>query len=296
MLRLGLLVLCKPYRSSTHTMATETEAPESVTESGPSTAVNVTRAMQSAYLQGQKDMAQAGARPAAYSPRLKTESLVRPPLMYQSTNVSKLEQFEEHGAAVAPAITALDALHAALVSVIDARAKSERDPTLGSEAAAVLKVAAFTDKVSEAATRKLDAAAAHIQTAIKDTKAQLSQAVSAGVHTALATEIRSHCKAEKSPMAFITQLINSGDAASVGAILAAPPYLSGITQQMREALTQQWNAKQNPALTQRLALLEATAERLDRAGSNFILTVEKAMGVRYDTIKRLRDAQTAASF
>ena len=97
-------------------------------------------------------------------------------------------------------------------------------------------------------------------------------------------------------MQFVSELIATGDEQGVSAVLGAPPYLSGITAEMRAALTTQWNTKRNPALTARLAMLQAASERLDRAGAAFIVNVEKAMGVNYGVVQRLRAAQTAASF
>lgn len=277
-----------------------TEAIDSVAESeqGASTGKDVTKPINVLALMDHsaQQALNVGPRPAAYQPRLRTETMTRPPLAYQSANVTKLEQFEEHGAAVAPAVTALDAMHAALASVIDARAKSDRDPELGAESARVLKVADYADKLSTSATRSYDAANAHLQSQIKSVQTELNQAVTTGTHTALAGEIRAHAKSHKSPMQFVSELIASGDAQSVSAVLGAPPYLSGLTEQMRAALTTQWNAKRNPSLTAKLALLEAASERLDRAGVAFFPNVEKAMGVRYDVVKRLRDAKSAASF
>lgn len=271
---------------------------ESVTETGPSTGKDVTQPINvlSLMQHAAQDALNTGPRPAAYQPRLRTETLTRPPLAYSSANVTKLEGFEVHGAAVAPAVTAIDAMHAALASVIDARAKSDRDPELGTEASRVLKVATYADKLMDGAVRKVDAASQHVQSQIKATQAELNKAVTSGTHTALATEIRAHAKAQKAPMQFVSELIAAGDAQSVSAVLGAPAYLSGLTEQMRVALTRSWNERQQPALSAKLALLEATAERLDRAGAAFIVNVEKAMGVRYDTVKRLRDAQSAASF
>lgn len=188
-------------------------------------------------------------------------------------------------------------MKAAIESVVSARTKSTQDPELmHSEAAQVLRVADYADKLMEPALRKVDAANAHLTTQIKAVEADLNKAITTGIHTALATEIRAHCKAQKSPMQFVSELIASGDEQGVSAILGAPSYLSGLTQQMREALTHQYNAKKQPALTEKLTLLRAAQERLERAGTAFLGTIERGMGVKYDLVKRLRDAKSAASF
>lgn len=277
-----------------------TDTTDSLAESdnGPSTAKTVTQpvSLLDVVRHAQSEVAQAGARPFAYEHKLRTETLARPPMMYQSANVTKLDGFEAHGTAVAPAVTALDAMHAALASIIDARGKSERDPTLvHSQASQVLAVADYADKQIDAVTRKVDAAHQHIQAQITAAEAELSKSIPAS-GTPLSGEVRAHAKAQKNPVQFVSQLIADGDEQSVSAILGAPAYLSGLTNDMRAALTRAWHSKRNPALTAKLTLLQATDERLSRAGSAFVTSAEKAQGVNYKLIKQLRDAKAAATF
>jgi len=269
----------------------------SIAEEGASTAREATVKLSALDVIGiAANVEHPGQRPAAYAPRLKTDSLSRPPLMYQSANIEKLEGFEVHGTAVAPAVTALNAMNAVLASIIEARGKSERDPTLGTESAAVLKVAAYADGLVTQATQKYDIAHKSIQSQIDAVETQLNQSITASTSGTLASEIRAHCKAQKNPNQFVVELMQSGDEQGVSAILGAPSYLSGLTDDMRKAFTRQWHERRNPQLTGKLALLNAASERLDRAGVALLGTVEKAMGVDYRTIKRLRDAAAAASF
>ena len=53
---------------------------------------------------------------------------------------------------------------------------------------------------------------------------------------------------------------------------------------------------ETPELTQKLTLLRATQDRLERAGRTFITNVERAQGVDYRVIQRLRQAKQAATF
>lgn len=272
---------------------------DSQPETGPSTARDVTQPVSVlALMQHSADAAlNTGPRPAAYQPRLRTDSITRAPLMYESANLTKLDGYEAHGAAIAPAVTAMDMMKAAIESVVTARNKSAKDPELmHSEASQVLRVADYADKLMTPALQKVDAANAHLSTQIKAVEADLNKAITGSAHSALASEIRAHAKAQKSPMQFVSELIQSGDEQSVSAVLGAPAYLSGLTQQMRDALTQQWNSKRNPALTEKLTLLRAAQERLERAGTTLLSTIERGMGVKYDMVKRLRDAKAAASF
>lgn len=86
-------------------------AVESVTEEGPSTAKDVTKPVSALDLikHGAEMAAGAGARPAAYQPRLRTDSITRAPMAFDSQNLSKLEGYEAHGAPLGVAVSAMDA-------------------------------------------------------------------------------------------------------------------------------------------------------------------------------------------
>lgn len=155
---------------------------------------------------------------------------------------------------------------------------------------------AYASSLMTGALQKYDAANKSLQSQIEATEAELTKSISASTAGTLASEIRSFCRTHKNPNQFVVELMQSGDEQGVSAILGAPSYLSGLTDDMRKAFTRQWHERRNPQLTGKLALLNAASERLDRAGAAFLVTVEKAMGVDYRVIKRLRDAAAAASF
>ena len=275
-------------------------APESITEDPEQgTAKTVTKhvSLQDVVRHAQAEVTGSGARPTdGYVHRLRSDELTRPPLMYQSANVTSHELFAEHGNAVAPAVTALDAMHAALASIIDARIKSTQDPTLlHSEASQILAVAAYADRQMDAAARRIDAATKHIEAQIDAAEGELRKGLPSSA-SPLSSEVRAHAKAQKHPLQFVSQLIADGDEASVAAVLGAPAYLSGLNNDMKAALTHQWNSRKQPQLTQKLTLLRATQDRLERAGRTFITNVERAQGVDYRVIQRLRQAKQAATF
>lgn len=270
---------------------------DSVQETGPSTAVNVTQQIAAAALfnAGAASALQAGSRPT-YQRNIRQDMLTRAPLMFDSSNLTKLEGFDEHGSALATSVAALDGLKAVIDSVVTARKKVATDPELAhNEVGQILRVADYADKLSTPATQKLDAAHKHVTNAIAATEAELNKALTTSSHSTLATEVRAFSRSHKSPVQFVAELIAANDESSVSAILGAAPFLSGLTAQMREALVRQWNAKRQPALSARLTMLQAAQERLERAGSNFMTTLEKAQGVDYGVIGRFRTAKSAAA-
>ncbi|WP_341891347.1 hypothetical protein [Variovorax sp. YR752] len=239
--------------------------------------------------------------PQRYEPRLRTlEPLTRPPLSFAPESISKLDGYEEHGTHVAEAVGALEAMQGVLRTVIDAREKSKLDPTMN-ESAAVVAVGAYADKLSPPATMKVDAALKVLGGRIKVAEAELRTGIdpSAGHLTAMAGEIRAHCRslpnvAERSK--FINSLIDAGDTESLAAVLRGKPYLSGLTQEQSDLFVQQFNRKRRPELPARIELMKRATAHLERAGAQFVLQMEQAMGTRWDTVKRLRDAKAAASF
>lgn len=234
--------------------------------------------------------------PPRYEPKLRTDMLTIPPSTYQAANITSLEGYDEHGAGLSLAVSAFDAMHAAVASIIDARRKSDLDPTLHNEAAKVLKVSLYADKLTEAALKQADAAHRTIRSQIKVIEGELQRAVEANTTGQMATEIRAHCKSHPNPIQFVSQLISIRDARSVSALLGAPSFLAGLTDEMKTVLTRQWNAERDPTLSAKLKLFEKASERLERAGVLLMTTAERAMGVKYPVIQRLRAEQAAAAF
>lgn len=254
------------------------------------------QAMQMAAPVDQTFLSRQIGGPRRYEHKLRTDMLTIPPPTYQAENITSLEGYDEHGAGLSLAVSAFEAMNAAVASIIEARRKSDLDPTLHNEKAKVLKVSLYSDKLTETALKQADAAHRTIQAQIKVVQGELQRAVEASTTSQLATEIRAHCKSQPSAVQFVSQLIASRDARSVSAVLGAPAFLSGLTEEMKTALTHKWNAERDPTLTGKLSLLEKASERLERAGALLPATMERAMGVKYPLINRLRAEQAAAAF
>lgn len=89
-------------------------------------------------------------------------------------------------------------------------------------------------------------------------------------------------------MSFINQAVINGDAVAVGAVLGAPSYLSGLSEEMAQALSARANVQRNPKVAAQLSLMRHARERLEAASSVFTLSTDNMIGARDETVRKLR--------
>lgn len=238
--------------------------------------------------------------PSRYAPPVRITELHRPSTSYDPRSITEMEGYEEHGRDAIRAADALQAMQVLLTSVIDAREKSKRDPTLN-EAAQVLAVAQFADTKMTAATKQVDAASEHIGKVIEAAEEELRTGIQegAGHLNAQAAEIRAHCKSLRDATErnkFVTALIEANDTVSLAALLRGKHFLSGMTKEESDRFTLQFNMARNPELPARIQFLQKVRSKLDNAGSQLVVQLEGAMGADWGTVQKLRAAKAAATF
>lgn len=237
-----------------------------------------------------------GHLPRAELPPVWVDQLARPGLGYDPKSLTELPEYEAHASYVPEAVGALQAMHEALTVVIDARNKVKGDPTL-TQAAMVLTVADFADGKWPAATRRVDAAMKVMDARIAEAEASLREGIPGHAGGTVATEIRAHVKAMRNGterMAFMRELIDAGDTESVAAVLKAKPFLSGLTPAEADMLVHSVNAKARPELAPRIAFLNQVRDHLERVSAPFVLDMQRAVGVKVETVNKLRAAKAAA--
>jgi hypothetical protein len=197
---------------------------------------------------------------------------------------------------VAGIVEALKALHGAQDQIIAAREAARSDPTLN-DAAQVLKVAAFAEGVSDRATRRMDAAYAALVQTEKSLDAELRRPVASAATGPFTSEVRAHVKGLSNQMRlqFVQDAIARGDALALGAVLGAPPYLSGLTQEFQAAMLEQHNMKRDPLVHKRLTFVRSVLEKARQAGSAYLGARESIIGTRYSTIQVLKEQQQNAA-
>lgn len=237
-----------------------------------------------------------GHPPRGELPPVWVDQLARPSLDYDPGNVTAQEDYGLHDVAVTEAVTALEAMQSALNVVIEAREKVKKDPTL-TQAAMALAVADYADSKAPTATRAVDAAMKAIETRISDAEAKLREGIPGHATGSVASEIRAYVKGLRNSterMSFMRGLVASSDTESLAAVLKARPFLSGLTQAEADMLVHNWNVRVQPELSPRIDFLKRVRDHLERASAPFILDMQRAIGVKYETVKRLRDAKAAA--
>jgi hypothetical protein len=198
--------------------------------------------------------------------------------------------------AVAGVVNALGDLHKAQAQVIAARDAARSDVTL-TDAAAALKVAAFADKVCEPATRKLDTAYKALEQSALQLEGDLKKSVGYAATGSFTAEIRAHVKGMSSSqrMQFLSEAVSRGDVVALGAVLGAPPYLSGLSAEIQAATLERHNLQRDPTGAKRLAFMRLAMEKVRMAGTAFLASREGLVGSRNATVRRLQEQQANAA-
>lgn len=271
---------------------------ESVTESGPSTAKDVTQSLSAAALiqLGRQDAQAVGPRPVSRNPSLRRDELSRPSVTLAPGNIEGLEGYDEETKGyVEDALSAFSAMHGAIEQIITAREASKSNPTWN-ESAQVIQTAALADRVTAATAKAVDNALSALTKRIAHVEGELRKPMDGTLVTPVAVEVRQYARelsaAKRNEL--VQGLIEKGDSKTLGALLTAPGFLSNLTDEQIKVYTEQHNRKSNPLLAKRLAVMKATHEKLSNAGSLFIVQAERAQGVNAATVAKLKAAQLKA--
>lgn len=223
-----------------------------------------------------------------------TSQLVSPTL--HPANITSIEGYEEAKGYVSQAVGTLDTAYKSVGAVIEARQKLATDETRTSRAK-VLMTAELADKYSAKLQREFEASWANLDKAIRSTEAALSKPLmeqaGAGVVNG---EIRAHAKglSKDERGKLLTTAIESGDLTTAGAILGAPPYLSGLSDIEVTHFTRQYHEKANPDISRRIELMKRAVDKLKRAHPALLKELENAVGANRLEVKRLQAASNAA--
>lgn len=216
-------------------------------------------------------------------------------LSFHPETFSKLDGYDEDSAKfIGDAVSAFNDAYRTIAKVHDATDAGKRNGAWTDEQR-ILAVSKVAGKEQERLLRKLDAALANTTKAAEHIERELSVPVESKASLGISAEIRQHVKSlGKGQMDFVRGLIEAGDDLSVSAVLGGPSYLSGLTDNMRTVLTRMWHERQNPALVQRLTLLRATAEKIERDGPLVFREMEKAVGAKASRVQSIDRANEAA--
>lgn len=211
-------------------------------------------------------------------------------------NVKSVEGYDaETEVVLAPTMTAFSEAYEGLRKVHDNREAAKRNPTWN-EAQQVIMTQDFADKVFARVSKAMDSTRLNLEKGIAHLEQELSQPVENKATHFVGSEIRAHIKGLPigERLSVIRQAIVDGDHVVASAALGAPAMLSGIDPKMQKVLTRQYHEHHNPQMAKRLKAMQGAKALIEERGGLVFKEMEKAVGMRPDKVKALRDAKNTA--
>lgn len=217
-----------------------------------------------------------------------------------SLHPSNIEAIEGYNADtkgyVNPALEAMSVAYEGLAKIHQAKVAAAKNQAWN-ENQQVLIVAEFAEKHQNAITRKFDAALSSLTKGIEAMEATLNDPIKANAErSSIASEIRAHVKnmTTDERLQFLSHAHETGDIESLRAVLGAPGFLSGISENERQVRTRMLHEKQSPETSSRLKVMRAALDLLERRSGLVLTEVEKAVGGSWSKVQHLRATQGQA--
>ena len=189
---------------------------------------------------------------------------------------------------------ALSKTYSALASIHAARVQVSKN-TAWPKDKQLLEVANFAEKNMDSILAQFDKTRKSLETAIEFTTGELAKGLNQ-VTTSYANEIRAHVKAlPRSERAELIQgLIQSKSFDSLSAVLNAPSFLSGLEAAEHKHYIRQAQEAINPDLVKRMNVMKSALEVIDGSSVLVFGEVEKAIGAKFDLVKKVRETENAS--
>jgi hypothetical protein len=202
---------------------------------------------------------------------------------------------EETAPYVAAAFTAFDEAYQGLCAIHEARIAASKNPTLNS-AAQLVAVAEFADKRMTRILRAIDSASTSLQRGITGIEEMLSAPLQQKANSAFTAEIRAHVKSLSASerRKFLSEAQHAGDLQTLEAVLGAPGYLSGISNEEKSIRTRIYHSNRAPEQVRRLEVMKLAFDLLGQRGGLVHSGVEKAIGASWAEVNRIRKAKAQA--
>jgi hypothetical protein len=193
---------------------------------------------------------------------------------------------------VSQLLTAFDAAYQGLGQIHAAREAYRNNPTLN-DAAKLFSTAEVASKRYSSIVRGFDSAMANVKKSIDQLNAELDAPLVSRASTALSAEIRGHVKAmnltERNQ--FLTEALQSKDYGTLEAVLGAPAYLTGMSNEERIVRTRAFHSDKDPAKLARVQVMQRAYTLTMERSMLLHREVEKAMGASWDDVNNLRNAK-----
>lgn len=195
------------------------------------------------------------------------------------------------------AVESFDVAYHALGKIHNARLQVEKSPTLTPDNR-TLMVADFADKHQKAITRKFDSTVAAMSKSIDALDAQLNSPVASDAERLnISGEVRAFMRgmstAERNN--FLNQSLDKLDHSTLRAVLGAPAYLSGMTDDELKARTRMYHARSAPQIEKRLRVMRQVRDLMTSRSGLVFTQLEKAIGSDFGRVQEIRKAHNRAT-
>jgi len=182
----------------------------------------------------------------------------------------------------------------ALEHLHEARTHAKNDSTMTDDAR-TLRLGELAEGYQTKLLARFDDIHGKLSTAIRAIEGQFnSELKMLSDRVQLGGEIRDHAKklSPEKRQSLLHEAQRNGDTDTVRAILGAPAYLSGMTEEARKLETVVYNRAQNPALYERLGVLQKAVELLQQRGGLLHTEFPRLLGFNFSRVEELKKKQT----
>ena len=155
------------------------------------------------------------------------------------------------------------------------------------------------DKAGQRLAQRWDTTISTLRRQVQALEADLAAPVAAKGSSTVATEIRAHLAGLPSAQRqkLLEAAVRDGDETTASAVLAAPAYLSGLSQEMHNLLREAWHRRSRPEVADRHDLLRRALDLALERSALLRKELRKVVGADAQQIANLRsrsDRATAA--
>ena len=222
--------------------------------------------------------------------------------------IASMDEYDEDTSGeLQQAVLAFTSVYEGMGKVLDARDMAKANGAW-TEDMQTIRVQEAADRAFAKFAPQLDKVYHNMRAGVALIEKQLSAPMEARAAHTVSTQIRDHVKglAERqgtstldkrpgqSAIGFVQAAIRKGDEVTVSAVLGAPAYLSGLSDEMQAMLLRQWHEKANPKAAKRLRAMTAVMDLIQDRAPLIRTELERAVGKSPSVAQLLRDKHNAA--